>query len=73
TIPIGSKLIVSSNPHEHMAKLVSLDGEESNVYQFQDMTKSNFVTAPIGESTLSFVNVSGAIVSYRLKKEVMLV
>ena len=73
TIPIGSKLIVSSNPHDHKAKLVSFNGEETNVYQLQDMTKSNFVTAPIGESILSFVNVSGAIVSYRLKKEVMLV
>ncbi|HFU4026420.1 TPA: hypothetical protein ACGO0F_002179, partial [Streptococcus suis] len=73
TIPIGSKLIVSSDPHNQKALLISEQAVETNVYQLQDMVKTNFVTAPLGESILSFSNVVGAIVSYRLKKEVMLV
>lgn len=73
TIQKGWKLIVSSNPQSRRATLVSPDGTESNAYQNQDMTKTNFVTAPIGESILLFNNIGQANLSYKLRKEVILI
>ncbi|HFU4203825.1 TPA: phage distal tail protein domain-containing protein [Streptococcus suis] len=73
TIPVGGKLIVSSNPHDQKTILIDANGVESNVYQAQDITMTNFVTAPAGKSILNFSNITGATVSYRLKKEVVVV
>jgi len=53
-IPAGYRLEVSSYPQDQYAVLVAPTGERFNVYQSQDMTKSNFVTIPQGESTLIF-------------------
>jgi predicted DNA binding CopG/RHH family protein len=46
--------VVSSFPQEQRAQLVAPDGSTSNVYQFQDLTKTNFVTMPVGKATLMF-------------------
>lgn len=50
----GWKLVVSSFPQEQRAQLVAPNGSTSNVYQFQDLTKTNFVTMPVGKATLMF-------------------
>lgn len=73
TIPKGGKLVVSSDPHHPKAVLYAPDGNEINVYQEQDVTTSNFVKAPIGKSILLFHNVMNAEVSYRLRKEWILI
>ncbi|HFU4025586.1 TPA: phage distal tail protein domain-containing protein [Streptococcus suis] len=73
TIPVGYRLVVSSNPQDVKAVLVSPEGESENVYQYQDMTKTNFVTVPIGKSFLFFQNIRGANVRYTLRKEAVLV
>lgn len=73
TIPKGGKLVVSSDPHNTKAILYASDGTEINVYQDQDVTTSNFVTAPLGKSILLFHNVMNAEVAYRLRKEWILI
>lgn len=68
TIPKDYKLIVSSFPQSQRAVLISPDGEESNVYQQQDLTETNFVVVPAGRT--SFVFYTGeAIVRYKLREE----
>nr|WP_256957980.1 MULTISPECIES: phage distal tail protein domain-containing protein [unclassified Streptococcus] len=73
TIPRGGKLVVSSDPHKPQTILYAPDGTEINVYQDQDVTTSNFVKAPIGRSILLFHNVMNADVSYRIRKEWVLI
>ncbi len=54
TLQDGQKLTVSSLFQERTAILTDQNGVESSVYQQQDITKSGFVHAPIGESTIVF-------------------
>lgn len=68
TMPKHSKLIVSSEPQNQRAVLITEDGSISNIYQFQDMTKTNFVTAPLGQSTFHFEGITEGI-SLRMRKE----
>jgi hypothetical protein len=54
TIPSGYTLEVSSYPEDKYARLYAPDGSYTNVYQQQDLTKTNFVKLPPGASTLVF-------------------
>lgn len=68
TMPPYSKLIISSDPQNQRAELITSDNVITNVYQYQDMTKTNFVTAPLGESALHFETING-LVSCKMRKE----
>ncbi|MCL2536947.1 MAG: phage baseplate protein [Coriobacteriia bacterium] len=62
----GQTLEVSSFPQDNIARLVEDDGSSSNLYQKQDLTRTNFITIPAGSSTLSFDGVTGEVeVLYR--------
>lgn len=65
TVPEGHRLVVSSNPQSQRAVLIALDGTLSNVYQQQDLGKSNFVTFPVGRSKILFFNCDKVSFSYR--------
>lgn len=65
TVPEGHRLVVSSNPQSQRAVLIALDGTVSNVYQQQDLSKSNFVTFPVGRSKILFFNCDKVSFSYR--------
>jgi len=65
TVPEGHRLVVSSNPQSQRAVLIALDGTFSNVYQQQDLSKSNFVTFPVGRSKILFFNCDKVSFSYR--------
>lgn len=73
TLNPGDQLVVSSNPQAQKAVIYIAGEEPRNVYQQQDVTKTNFVTAPTGKSTLFFENCKGATITYRLKQEAVLV
>lgn len=72
TLKKGDALIVSSDVHSRKAEVVQWNGVVRNVYYQQDMSRTNFVTAPVGQSLLVF-NVALARISYKLKKEWVLV
>ena len=61
----GYRLVVSSVATEQRARLIAPDGTVSNVYQQQDLARSNFVTLPEGQSRLIFHNVSTVKFRYR--------
>lgn len=64
-VPENHRLEVSSYPQNLYCKLISLDGVESSVYQQQDISRSNFVTAPLGSSKIVFGNVKNVRISVR--------
>ena len=64
-VPEGYKLVVSSVVQKQRVKLISPDGTISDVYQQQDLSKSNFVTIPEGHVTLAFHNVGDVSFVYR--------
>ncbi|MBL1223738.1 phage distal tail protein domain-containing protein [Enterococcus sp. BWR-S5] len=70
-IPPGYEFVVSSVPQNQFVRLIAPNGTVSNVYQSQDMTKTNFVTIPIGTYTLKLD--TGAVTKYRLRKEMVVV
>ena len=61
----GYKLVVSSVVQKQRVKLIAPDGTISDVYQQQDLSKSNFVTIPEGHVTLAFHNVGDVSFNYR--------
>ena len=65
TVPEGYRLVVSSIVQNQRAKLIAPDGTTSDVYQQQDLSRSNFIMIPEGYSTLAFHNVSKATFKYR--------
>lgn len=65
TIPEGYRLVVSSIVQNQRAKLIAPDDTTSDVYQQQDLSRSNFIMIPEGYSTLAFHNVSKATFKYR--------
>lgn len=71
-LEVGQKLIVSSEPQNQRAILVDTNGFKTNVYMKQDFTKSNFVVAPLGKSTLEVLG-SGFDVYVRIRKEWLVV
>ena len=64
-IPDGYRLVVSSIVQKQRVKLIAPDGTISDVYQQQDLSKSNFVTIPEGHVTLAFHNVGAVSFNYR--------
>ena len=64
-VPEGYKLVVSSIVQNQRVKLIAPDGTISDVYQQQDLSKSNFVTIPEGHVTLAFHNVGDVSFNYR--------
>lgn len=64
-VPDGYKLVVSSVVQKQRVKLIAPDGTISDVYQQQDLSKSNFITIPEGHVTLAFHNVGDASFNYR--------
>ncbi len=64
-VPDGYKLVVSSIVQNQRMKLIAPDGTISDVYQQQDLSKSNFVTIPEGHVTLAFHNVGDVSFNYR--------
>ena len=64
-IPEGYKLVVSSVVQKQRVKLIAPDGTISDVYQQQDLSKSNFVTIPEGHVTVAFHNVGDVSFNYR--------
>ena len=61
----GYRLVVSSVVQKQRVKLIAPDGSISDVYQQQDLSKSNFVTIPEGHVTLAFHNVGDVSFKYR--------
>ena len=61
----GYKLVVSSIVQKQRVKLIAPDGTISDVYQQQDLSKSNFVTIPEGHVTLAFHNTGDVSFNYR--------
>ena len=64
-VPDGYKLVVSSVVQKQRVKLIAPDGTISDVYQQQDLSKSNFVTIPEGHVALAFHNVGDVSFNYR--------
>ncbi|MBW9298299.1 hypothetical protein D9N16_05890 [Lactococcus raffinolactis] len=64
-VPDGYKLVVSSVVQKQRVKLIAPDGTISDVYQQQDLSKSNFATIPEGHVTLAFHNVGDVSFNYR--------
>ncbi len=64
-VPDGYKLVVSSVVQKQRVKLIAPDGTISDVYQQQDLSKSNFVTIPEGHVTLAFHNTGDVSFNYR--------
>ena len=64
-VPDGYKIVVSSVVQKQRVKLIAPDGTISDVYQQQDLSKSNFVTIPEGHVTLVFHNVGDVSFVYR--------
>ena len=64
-VPDGYKLVVSSVVQKQRVKLIAPDGTTSDVYQQQDLSKSNFVTIPEGHVTLAFHNIGEVSFVYR--------
>lgn len=71
-VPEGYQLIVSSIPQNQRAVLVGPDGITTNVYQSQDLTKTNFVTVPVGQVTV-FIDSGGSEFSWRVREERLVV
>lgn len=64
-VPERYRLVVSSVVQKQRVKLIAPDGTISDVYQQQDLSKSNFVTIPDGRVTLAFHNVGDVSFNYR--------
>jgi len=72
TIQPGSKIEISSYPENQYADLINPDGSRSPLYQVQDLTKTNFVTIPQGQSTLIF-NAGNGVCSFSFREEMLIV
>ena len=64
-VPEGYRLVVSSVVQKQRVKLIAPDGTISDVYQQQDLSRSNFITIPEGRVTLAFHNIGDVSFNYR--------
>lgn len=64
-VPDGYKLVVSSIVQKQRMKLIAPDGTISDVYQQQDLSRSNLIAIPEGHTTLAFHNVGDVSFTYR--------
>lgn len=72
SVPDGYTLIVSSVPQNQRAVMIGPNNEVVNVYQSQDLTKSNFITVPRGQSTI-YIESGGSDFSWRVREERLVV
>jgi hypothetical protein len=76
TVTLGSTLFVSSEPQNQVFEIIAEDGTITNEILSQDLTKSGFVSAPMGEFTISFsadTDLTGASLGFNLKEEYIIV
>lgn len=74
TIPIGDTLVISSDPTDLRAELVHADGTTVNVYQNQNMAKTNFIRVPKGITQIKMGDLlKQAKVEFRVKNEYVIV
>jgi hypothetical protein len=73
TLAEGEKLVVSSVLSEMSAIYYDVDRMPHNVYQLQDLTKSNFIRIPPGTSQLSFNDDIETIVKLTYREEYLVV
>lgn len=71
-VPEGYELIVSSIPQNQRAVLVGPTGDIESAYQSQDLTRSNFVTIPVGQVTV-FIDSGGSKYEWRVREERLVV
>lgn len=64
-VPDGYKLVVSSIVQNQRMKLIAPDGTISDVYQQQDLSRSNLIAIPEDHVTLAFHNVGDVSFVYR--------
>ena len=64
-VPEGYKLVVSSIVQNQRMKLIAPDGTISDVYQQQDLSRSNLIAIPEGHVTLAFHNTGDVSFVYR--------
>lgn len=71
-VPAGFKLVVSSLPNEQKAVLIGPDGSESNVYQQQILSYTNFIRIPPGLAILMVYGTTGVVeFKYREERDVV--
>lgn len=70
-IPADYKLVVDSSPGKQEAMLVSPSGDETKMYQYQQLNYTNFVMVPKGRSTLLFFNCDKVKFVYREERVVV--
>lgn len=71
SIPADYKLVVDSSPGKQEAMLVSPSGDETKMYQYQQLNYTNFVMLPKGRSTLLFFNCKNIKFIYREERVVV--
>ena len=64
-VPDGYRLVVSSIVQNQRMKLIAPDGTISDVYQQQDLSRSNLIAIPEGHVTLAFHNTGDVSFVYR--------
>lgn len=72
TLYKNQKLVVSSFPEDQYARVYNQDDTYQNVYQKQDITKTNFIEIPGGKSTLYF-DIGDAKASFKMRVERLIV
>jgi uncharacterized repeat protein (TIGR01451 family) len=72
TIPIGGQLQVSSYPENEYCVLYDENWNATNVYQYQDMSASNFVTIGQGANEIKF-NIGSGHARFSIREEHFLV
>ena len=64
-VPDGYTLEVSSFPGNQYCRLIDSTGRGEDIYQIQDMTRSNFVQIPLGNSTIEFSDDFDVLIQHR--------
>ncbi|WP_257614503.1 phage distal tail protein domain-containing protein [Oenococcus oeni] len=73
TLSSNQRLLISSYPNDQYARIYNPDNSYSDVSQYQDFTKTNYVLIPEGDSTIVFYVDQTAGVQFTFKEERMLV
>ncbi|EKP90475.1 phage distal tail protein domain-containing protein [Oenococcus oeni] len=73
TLTDNQTLVVSSYPEDQYARIYNPDGSYVDVSQYQDITQTNYVLIPEGDSTIVFYIDQTAGVQFTYKEERLLV
>ncbi|SYW19475.1 phage distal tail protein domain-containing protein [Oenococcus oeni] len=73
TLTDNQQLVVSSYPEDQYARIYNPDGSYVNISQYQDITKTNYILIPEGDSTIVFYIDKTAGVQLTYKEERLLV